>query len=52
MLHFGARTFLMIRKLTTKKMGFLVVPQIHLKEVQTSGFFYVKERKMGGARGD
>lgn len=30
-----------------KTEALVVVPQIHLKKVQNSGLFFVKERKMG-----
>lgn len=33
---------LLIEKALMDKMGALVLPQIHLKEGQSSGFFYVK----------
>ena len=32
-------------------MGALKLPQIHLRTAQNSGFFYVKQREKGGARG-
>lgn len=37
------------KKAPTEKMGDLVVPQIDLKKVQSSGFFYVKGGEMRGA---
>ena len=45
--EFGVRKGFLI-----KKMGALVVPHFHLKKVQSSGFLYIKGRKMGGAVGD
>lgn len=33
------------KKAPTKKMGGVVVPQTHLKKVQSAGFFYVKGGK-------
>lgn len=43
--EFGVRKVL-LRK-PTKKMGDLVVPQLHLKKVESSEFFYVKKRENG-----
>lgn len=38
------RKGLSIEKVPTRKMGGLVAPQIHLLKVQSSGFFYGKEK--------
>lgn len=32
----------MVEKAPTEKMGDIMVPQIHFKRTQNSGFFYVK----------
>ena len=45
MLKFGVRKGLFFEKVPTEKMGGLVVFQIHLKKVQTLGFFYVHGRE-------
>lgn len=44
---FGVKKVLLIRKVPTKKIGYLVVPQICLKKVQGSVFSYVKGRDEG-----
>lgn len=48
---FGVRKGLLIEKAPTEKMGGgrLVVPQIHLTEVQSSGFCMSREGNIGGA---
>lgn len=47
MIEFGVRKSLLIEKILAKKMRFIVVPQIYLKKVQSSGFFSVKGRENG-----
>lgn len=42
MSEFGVRKILLITKTPTEKIGALVVPQIHLKKVKSSAFYYVK----------
>ena len=44
MSEFGVKKDLLIKKAPAEKIGTLVVSQIHLKKVQSSGFFYVKGR--------
>ena len=41
------RKALLIEKVSPEKMGYLVVPQIQLKKVQSSGLCYVKGRVIG-----
>lgn len=45
MSQFGVRKGLLIQEAAAKKMGVLVLPQIDLKKVECSGFFYVKGRE-------
>lgn len=47
MSEFGDRKGLLIERVPTEKMVDFVVPQIHLKNVQSSNFFYVN----GGENG-
>nr|KAF6474774.1 hypothetical protein HJG63_010931 [Rousettus aegyptiacus] len=42
MSEFGVRKGLLIKKVPTEKMGDPLVPQIHLKKIQNSAFFYIK----------
>ena len=48
-LEFEVKKCLLIEKVPTKKVGDQeVVLQIHLTRVHNSGFFYVKEKGIGG----
>lgn len=49
--EFGAKKGLLIKKVPTEKMGAPLIPQIHLKETHSSGFFYVKGRGSGKGNG-
>lgn len=49
MSEFGERKGLLIEKASTKKMGALVVLEIHLIKIESSGFFMSRESEMGGA---
>lgn len=48
--EFGVKKGLLINRVPTEKMGAPLIPQIHLKEAQSSGFFYIKGR--GSGKGD
>lgn len=41
---FGVRKGLLIKKVPIQKLGALVLPQINLKKVKSSGVFYIKRR--------
>lgn len=45
MIEFGVRKSLLIKKTLAKKVGFIVVSQIYLEKVQSSGLFSVKGRE-------
>ena len=47
--EFGVKEGLLTKKAPTKTVGASIVPQIHCKKAQGSGFSYVKGREMGGA---
>ena len=45
--EFGVKEGLLTKKAPTKTVGASIVPQIHCKKAQGSGFSYVKGRKNG-----